>query len=271
MKRLAAISVALLGISAGPPADDLVREANAVLAGGDVDGAETRYEAAAATTNDPGLVEFNLGVARVGRGDFRRAETAFRRSLSDADVPPERRARALHNLGHCLVRQAGPWDVRRLQDAIDCFDAAATETSDDGLRRDARHNLELAKLLWAKARAIRPPGSKDEKWDDPPEPPKDKKSPPPEQKQDGDPKAGPPDGKSGLEKAKESAKGPQGVKKAVPGQGSLPVIPDTAEVPSISADQARLLLEVATERLNRERQRLRSDAILGERPRANDW
>src|SRR5437764_211914 len=41
-----------------------------------------------------------------------------------------------------------------------------------GQPTDAGHNLEVAKLLWAKARAKRPPGERDPEWDESPQNPK---------------------------------------------------------------------------------------------------
>src|SRR4029078_6442509 len=86
--------------------------------------------------------------------------------LGDADIPPERRARSLYNLGNCLVRQAGETDVQLLQASIESYELALRGAADEGVRTDAGHNLEVAKLLWAKARAKRPPGERDPDWDD---------------------------------------------------------------------------------------------------------
>jgi hypothetical protein len=51
----------------------------------------------------------------------------------------------------------------------------------------------------------------------------------------------------------------------------LPVLPDTGDVEPLSAEQAHAVLQRAAERLQRERQKLREDAIQGDRPRVNDW
>jgi tetratricopeptide (TPR) repeat protein len=278
LRRLTIALPAVLLVSAGPvePASDLIRQANDAYAIGGLDAAERLYSRAEERTADPGLVAFNKGAALYRRGDFRRAELCFRRTLGDAEAPADRRARALYNLGNCLVRQAGETDVKQLQAAIDCYEMALHESADDGLRSDAGHNLEIAKLLWAKARARRPPGERDPDWDDP-----KSKDPPP------DPTKRPEDmGGDGTGDGSKSAdpiakldpgKGPDAgptakeIEKPTPGQGNLPVLPDTDRVESLSPEDARAVLRKAADRLQRERQKLREEAAQGERPRANDW
>jgi tetratricopeptide (TPR) repeat protein len=271
--------LATLLVSAGPvkPPDDLVRSASEAFARGDLDDAEFLFAQAEEHAADPGLVAFNKGAILYRRNDFRRAELCFRRTLGDAAIPADRRSKALYNLGNCLVRQAGESDIKQLQSAIDCYEMAIREATDDGVRTDASHNLELAKLLWAKARARKPPNERDPEWDDP----KDPKEPPPDPKKspENQPKDGTGEGnnkqdngaKIEPDKGKDKGVASKEVQKPVPGQGNLPVLPDTDEVPSRSPDDARAFLKKAAERLQRERQKLREEAAQGERPRANDW
>jgi hypothetical protein len=275
--RFLLLFAALIGISAGPaqPPDDLVRRANEAVAGGDLEAAESLYAQAEERSPDPGLVAFNTGTLLYRRADYRRAELCFRRTLGDAAIPRERRGKGLFNLGNCLVKQ-GETDLRQLQAAIDCFELALREPLEEGIRRDAEHNLELTKLLWAKARAKNPDKEHDPEWDNPreKEPPPDPKKPPEPQGKDGanenasklDPavKIDPGKGQDKGVATKETAK-------PVPGQGNLPVLPDTEEVPSRSTDDARAFLKKAADRLQRERQKLREEAVQGERIRANDW
>jgi tetratricopeptide (TPR) repeat protein len=273
---LAGLAVVL--VSAGPATvpDDLIRQGNDAIARGDIDTAEGLYQQAEERADDPGLVAFNKGIALYRHGDFRRAELSFRRTLGDASIPADRRERALYNLGNSLVREAGDTDVKLLQAAIESFELVLRESSDDGLRRDAGHNLEIAKLLWAKARARRPANERDPNWDEPRDP--NRPPPDPSKKED-----------SGNDSTNEGSKIPEtGTKidpgkgpdpgvapketpKAVPGQGSLPVLPDTGEVPSLSQEDARTELKRTADRLQRERQKLREEAASGERIRANDW
>ena len=159
--------LATLLVAAWPPQppENVIREANDAFGRGDLESAESLYARAEERAPDPGLVAFNKGTALYNHGEFRRAELCFRRALGDADIPADRRARAMYNLGNCLVRQAGDTDVRQLQSAIDCYELAIRESSDEGIRSDAGHNLEVAKLLWAKARARRPAGERDPEWE----------------------------------------------------------------------------------------------------------
>jgi len=277
MMLFATLAVLLIGAGTPPTTDDLVRQANDAVERGDLDTAEHLYAQAEERAHDPGLIAFNKGTLLYHRADFRRAELCFRRSLGDAAIPPDRRGRGLYNLGNCLVRQAGETDVRQLQSAIDCYEMVLRESADEGLRSDAAHNLELAKLLWAKARARRPQGDRDPEWDEPKEP----RQPPPDPTKppEGNGSDGTGDGPKKLEPGPklDSGQGPgQGMipkeaEKAAPGQGNLPVLPDTDDVRPLPLEDVRAELNRAGQRMHRERQKLREEAAQGERPRANDW
>lgn len=270
-------AAALFAVAAALPSPvaDLLRAGNEAFARRDWDAAEALYAEAEALTPDPGLVAFNKGLALYCRGDFRRAELCFRRTLSDAAIPAERRAQALYDLGNCLVRQAGDTDLKQLQAAIECFDRTVTAATDDGLRTDARHNLEVAKLLWARARAKKPPDERDPEWDKPPDPQRPPEAPRPPDLGPEEPGNGNPQGASGAKA--ELAKGPTAEGKGVetdrttPGAGNLPVVPDTGEVTSLAPEDARAWLKQAAGRLQRERRKLREDAAQNDRPRTRDW
>ena len=147
-------AAAILTVSASPgerPPDELVRLGNLAYHSGDVSTAGRLYESAAVRTTDPGLVAFNTAAVRFADGDYRAAEVHYLQALSDPAIPPGRRAEAEYNRGVCLLRRGGSADVYRA--AIAAFEAAlAVPGADAGLAADARHNLELAKLLWADAR-----------------------------------------------------------------------------------------------------------------------
>jgi hypothetical protein len=134
----------------------------------------------------------------------------------------------------------------------------------------------VAKLLWAKARAKRPPGERDQEWDDRP----DTKRPPPEGPKPPDP--GSDNTGEGPKKAEAGAKldvgkGPEAgmvqkeTDKAAPGAGNLPVLPDNGQVESLAPEDARKVLEKAAKRLQKERENLRKEAAQGDRPRPKDW
>lgn len=272
---LAVVGFALVAAGEPVPVGDHMRAADEAFARGDWETAETLYAQAEERSPDPGLVSFNKGTALYRRGDFRRAELCFRRTLGDAAIPAERRGRALYNLGNCLVRQAGDSDVRTLQAAIECFEMALREAPDEGVRTDAGHNLEVAKLLWAKARAKRPPGEQDPDWEDRRDqrrPPPDPKAPDPGPENTGEgPKNIEAGAKLDVGKGKDAGMVQKEVEKAAPGAGNLPVLKDDDEVESLSPEDARAVLQKAAERLQRERRKLREEAAQGDRPRLKDW
>ncbi|HEX3146843.1 MAG TPA: hypothetical protein VHR66_02005 [Gemmataceae bacterium] len=270
--------VCVLLVAAGEqrPVADRLREGNDAFVRGEWEGAESLYAQAEERADDPGLVAFNKGAALYRRGDFRRAELSFRRCLGDAAIPEERRGRALYNLGNCLVRQAGETDVKQLQSAIECYEMSLLARVDDGLKTDAGYNLEVAKLLWAKARARRPAGERDPEWDEspdakrPPDAPKSPKDPGAEAAGNGQ-KNTEPAPKLELGKGPEAGTTPKESQKTAPGAGNLPVLPDNGVVESLTIEDARTALKRAELRLQRERRKLREDAAQGERPRNNDW
>jgi tetratricopeptide (TPR) repeat protein len=273
---VSAVGLALVAAADPPSVVDQLRVGNDAFARGDWETAESAYAQAEERSPDPGLVEFNKGSALYRHGDFRRAELCFRRALGDADIPAERRGRALYNLGNCLVRQAGDTDVKTLQAAIECFERAARESPDQGVKTDAGHNLEVAKLLWARARAKRPPNERDPEWDDRPDP----KRPPPDGPKPPDPGSenngeGPKKFETGpkldVGKGPEAGTMPKETDKAAPGAGNLPVLPDNGEVKTMEPANVRAELKKAAERLQRERRKLREEAAQGDRPRPKDW
>jgi tetratricopeptide (TPR) repeat protein len=272
---LAGIGLALVAAGEPVPVADHLRAADEAFARGDWEAAELLYAQAEERSPDPGLVSFNKGAALYRRGDFRRAELCFRRAIGDAAIPAERRGRALYNLGNCLVRQAGDTDVKTLQAAIECYELSLREAPDEGVRTDAGHNLEVAKLLWAKARAKRPPGERDQDWDerkDPRRPPPDPKSPDPGPENSGEgPKNIETGSKLDVGKGKDPGLVQKEVEKAAPGAGNLPVLPDTGQVETLAPEDARAVLQKAAERLQRERRKLREEAAQGDRPRPKDW
>jgi tetratricopeptide (TPR) repeat protein len=269
--RWPVVVVAMLVMApAFPTTEELLQQANTLASQGNLDQAELLYDQAEERANDPGLVAFNKGFVYSRRGDHRRAELYFRRALGDDAIPPPRQSKAFYNLGNALVQQAGASDLKRLQAAILCYEEALRITQDEGLKADATHNLEVAKLLWFQAQAKRPPEERERAWDDkqklpdaPEEEPQDHggKSPKDNQRLEHSPKQGPE-----IEKMQ-----PVETKQAAPGQGNLPIIPDTDEVTSYAPEDARKVLIEAGNRLQKERQQHRSEARPGERPHANDW
>jgi tetratricopeptide (TPR) repeat protein len=258
--------------------NEIVREGNAAFERGDYAAAETLFSRAEEGAADPGLVAFNKAVALYSEGRYRDAEVHLRRALSDAAIPVERRARSLYNLGNSLVQQAGESDVPRLRAAIRTYELCLERIGDGepGLRSDAAHNLELAKLLWARARTKSSEAQKsvnDEEPKDSGPPPETKKEP--NKDDDNSPGVEPKKGfmpKKVENAGKADAKGQEiESKEPPPGAGNLPVLKDEDELTPLSADDTRAYLRQAAERLRKERLNLRKQAALPEGVRLNDW
>ncbi len=145
--RPAIITATAFAIAAAP-IDDWLRRGNADLAAGRAESALAWYAKAAERTPDPGQVAFNQGVALGNLGRFRDAELHFRRSLVDAQG--ERRAKALFNLGTCLVRRCGGIERKALSDAVIAFQQAMPIANGE-MANEITMNLRIAEQLLAQA------------------------------------------------------------------------------------------------------------------------
>ncbi|HEY2787058.1 MAG TPA: hypothetical protein VGJ05_19005, partial [Fimbriiglobus sp.] len=174
----------------------------------------------------------------------------------------------------CLLKRGGPASVYRT--AISCFETSldaglfgATQTA------DAKHNLELAKLLWAEARL------KDAAPDRPNDPPPEEKPdvPPPK------PDAGP------TQTGPEAAIGPEGVGPAprggpapgpadgqpIPtdqqsaGSGTLPVLADADGVQKLTPEDTQTYLARIAIRLAKDRRDTARLVAGPDRKGVRDW
>ena len=259
--------------------DETIREAEQLVLDGDYQNALKTYQSVAERASDPGLIAFNMATIYWQLGDYRQAEVHYRMSLDDDVIPLERRARALYNLGNCLMKLSAGTEVRSMRDAIECYDLCLRLAETKDLLADAAHNQELAKILWNRARAAfaEPPTPN---TNNPPQ-----RNPPSGTGLDSNDKD--PQTDSGhateLQPLKKESISP--VQKKVdpgnepkkselpppPGAGSLPVLPDTDEVVRASVSDTRLALSAAEARLHKIRMRLRSYAAIPENPSGKDW
>lgn len=273
--RLLVLLAALIAVSAGPPVDspdDLIRLGNDAFDRGDFDAADRLYAAAAERTPDPGLVAFNRAAAAVRRGDVREAEANYLRTLDDRDAPPTRRAHALYNRGVCLLLRGN--SAATFRSAVACFEQAADDAgADAALAADARHNLELAKLLWNKARAKE--NSHQRPNDLPPDVPE--LPPPPMGQPEGGMEPGAGDtGPNGGKPEPIAGAGPKGgspreTQQKAPGAGSLPVRLDPDTPDNLSTDDAKALLRHHMNRMKKDRQDNARLTAGPERPNVRDW
>ena len=275
------ISVCVASVAAAPlppdSADELVRRANEEFRAGNAEAADALYTAAEERTVDPGLVAFNRAAVLFERGDFREAERNYDRVLADAACPPARAAGAWYNRGTCLLNRGGALSV--YHSAVACFEnALASAAADEPLKADARHNLEIAKLLWIEAARKQQPT----------EPPSPNDQPPPEEgkkpklqpeKQPGGPDTEPgqedtrgakPQG--GAQQVQQGGRTPTPGDQTVAGNNPNLLVPeDTDAVQNLSPEEAREYLKRTAERRKRELQSMLRMLYGPHRADVQDW
>jgi Ca-activated chloride channel family protein len=258
------IPLALILISAAPPdakqvtpsspVDHLIQKGNTAYEAEDFDGALKLYEQAEERSIDPGLVAFNKAAALYRRERYAEAARHYQRCLEDKQAPPLRLARGYYDLGNCLVKQAGPADVKILEEALVSYrECLALAAADDGLKSDARHNLELATLLWLKAKtaAREKPSNGESKDDHKPKDPVNEKDP---GSQIGKEK-GP--GTKGEKIEKGDGPEDKGGQKKLATPGKILNLPDQDELVKLPPEDTSALLEQAAQRILNERREYR--------------
>ena len=253
-----------------------LRQGNVAYRNGDYEFAEQRYADALETSTNPGLVAYNRGLALARQGEYRAAETDFRASLSDATAPTSRQAACHYNLGLCLLLRAnfegGSFNLTT--EAIREFERTLSLLNDkEPLRKDALHNLEVAKLLWIEARnqALQQPPQQEQaaipERNNDFQPPTFEELEPTPQPGNGSPRSAQPGG----DVAGQQRMDPIETDQQSPGAGTLPVLADSDEPQPLNPADARLHLQRVAQRLRAERQA--NAAVEGERtfPHVRDW
>jgi tetratricopeptide (TPR) repeat protein len=254
---LICFSVCLFVLGAGP-VTSLIFDGNVSFAAEDYPAALDFYEQAEERTTDPGLVAFNKAAALYRLKKYREAELHFRRCLDDQQAPPVRKARAYYDLGNCLLKQAQAADAPMLERAMGFYrECLALNVPDGDLLAYAQHNLELATLLWLKAKIA----AKDSPT--PPDQPEDPRRTAREQRFQDEPGArkartGDPADQA-AEKADEGPDGQKpGKKNAAPGK--LLNLPDQDELVPLPPEDALATLEDASRRILGEHRTYRRQA-----------
>lgn len=103
------------------------------------------YRQALELSEEPPRLAYKLGVADFFRGHYRDAERWFRAAAMTSIG--EEKAKALYNWGTCLLHRSEGVSSDLLDQAIPCFESCLALKPNEALQRDARQNLELAKLL----------------------------------------------------------------------------------------------------------------------------
>jgi tetratricopeptide (TPR) repeat protein len=254
------------GAAAGP-GDDWLRRGNAAFNRDDFDEALRCYAQAEAETTDPGAVAFNEAATLFRAERFAEAERHYRRCLDNAPGP--RRGPALFNLGNCLLRRADEKNLDAFASAVKCYEECLEQPGLPlTLKARAENNLELARLLWLKAKAEDPAkqaGNKQQQKE-----PKDKGG---KRQDDGgeDGKQGPqnPQDGKGDPTRKDGRKGNDNDKQSA-GKGNLATLPDNEQLVPMTVQETRDLLEELSERLRQE-QRSRQRMTAPPSGRVRDW
>ncbi|HEV3144942.1 MAG TPA: tetratricopeptide repeat protein [Gemmataceae bacterium] len=267
---IASLAFALIGAHQADVAVDYERRAEAAFAAGQYSEADFLYSRAEESSLEPGRTAFNHGVALFHLGRYRDAERLFQCSL-EATSNGGDKAKIWFNLGTCLLYGSNGQDAIRLAEAMDCFHHCLTAAGDEGLRDDARHNLELSKQFWRRLRQNEPPPEENE-------PPGNDSRPPdrePNTPMNSSPEASNSNSSGGSQRPASPApsEGPKPIptNQQHPGAGHLPPIPESEQLKPLSPQEARELLQQAAERIARERKAMQKAGV-GNEPRGYpDW
>jgi len=259
-------SLPALGAADGP-GNDWLRRGNAAFDREDYDEALRCYAEAEARTTDPGAVAFNEAAALYRSDRFGEAERYYRRCLENARGP--RLAQTLFNLGTCLLKQADEKNLDAFAQAVKCYEECLDQPGlAVSLRGRAENNLELARLLWLKARAEDPAKQSGNKQQN-----KEPKTNNGKKQDDGgeDPQKGPQDPQDGKGDAsrKDGQKGSDNDKKGA-GKADLSTLPDNEQLVPMTVQETRALLDELSEQLRQQR-RARQRTMAPPAGRVKDW
>jgi tetratricopeptide (TPR) repeat protein len=267
----ALLTVLFIGAAPTANVEDLLRQGNQAFARKDYSAAVALYTRAEAHATDPGHVAFNKAAALYEQGEFRQAERAYRCALEGAIEP--RLSQARYGLATCLVRQGRELGPKAILEAVILYEQCLSrEGIDPDLATDVRHNLELAKLLWLEAQAR----AADRTDEGPDEDTRTKPTDPPGKKPETggtDPGTGRPEprGKHVPVQSDVGTRPTPTNEPPGPGKGTLPPIPDDADLPPLSAEDAAAHLEQAAAQIARERHTHRKQSVKPVAPGVKDW
>jgi Ca-activated chloride channel family protein len=267
----AVILAVLVLVGAAPPLpEDLVRQGNDAIQRKDYEAALRFYEQAEVGTPDPGLVAYNKGTALFRLGRLREAELCYLRCLQDRVILPERRRKALYDLGVALMqRGADMRDSDALGRAVESFDLCCQDSAaDKKLHDDAEYNLELARLLWRKVRTEKGEGDGDKNDRDGNDPKKNSPNKSPsgggDDGTDKDPGQGP------VDKTNPGDRKVAQTDQKMPGAGNVQALPDREQLQTMDSNDA--LERLAREIQRIERQQAEALGSMGERGgHVKDW
>ncbi len=282
LRRLLAVVLLTGVLLAAAPADETrtwLRRGNEAFQRGDYAVAISCYEKAEPRSTDPGEVAFNLATARYflaessseGRwAQLREAEQLYRCCLDPEDP---RHLQALYGLGTCLVQSAGAQGVEELNRAVECFERCLELGHNPDLLASARYNLEATRFRLAQ---VQPPPERNSETppsnDQPRSDPRDRRNP------NFDPGQGFQPGRERGQKGtavpinRERGQGATETNdQAAPGKSNIPPVPDNADLPPLSPQDAAQHLEQASQRILQEDRAHRQRRARPALPGVRDW
>lgn len=252
------LTVVSIGLGLTTVEDDLLRRANAAFDRGEFENAIALYERLEDRTDDPGQTAFNKATALYRLGRFREAELHYRRALEGAEG--RRRSAALFGLGNSLVQQEASLGAPALREAIQRYEECLTLKSDEPAADDVRHNLELARLLWLQRKSDpqKPDRSSPDNGSDNQPPDRGGTKPMNGGSEEPRPNQVPKSIGDPMRVQPEPGATPIKTDDVAPGKGTLPPVPDTDELRSMTTEDAtehlrRATLKVLSERRVHER------------------
>lgn len=266
---LAVLALVVSGAAPNASVEELLRRGNAAFGDGDYATAAAFYDRAEERATDPGLVAYNKATAlyRLAAADarestrhFRDAEIYYRAAATTSAEP--RRSRALFGLGNSLLQARGE-EVGALREAIRCYRACLVSPDGDAsLAKNARHNLELAKLLCIRALARNPQADRDKKDESDGSNSSEQPMGSEDKPREGgnDPGAEANRMAAGQQAADANGQQPIQTDQRMGGPGTLPPVEDSDKPTPLTPEEASQHLRNAIQEIDRERnnQRLRS-------------
>ncbi|MGF1583575.1 MAG: hypothetical protein ACFCD0_30015 [Gemmataceae bacterium] len=249
------VSLVLLGSSGAESSNDLVRAANSAVAENRLEDALVLYTQAERRTTDPGLVAFNKAAILYRLERYREAERHYERALAGAKGV--RMAKSYYGLGTAKLRLSEGTEAQVLSHAVECFRLCrAVSPLPKDLRKKADSNLELARVLLAKARANLA-NKKEPKQDGNDKTQNNNSDPDSKPEENGGPQNT--EGQAEPTKTKETGKKAEGKNEEdappIPGKGNLPPLADDDKLQPIDPEDARRYLEQMLRRIEQQREK----------------
>lgn len=274
-----ALAMLLIAAADAMNPEELVRRGNAAFDRQEYEAAVKLFTEAEPLIPNPGIVAHNKAAALYRLGRFAEAQLHYERCLEEAE--PHQRAALQFDLANCLLQQAQASSNGKLfRDTAAAYERCLAEPMiAEELKSSARHNLELAKLLWLQARLARAGQKEPEPGNEPRNDPPAKTPENPEKPDDGGnsqsgatPKPSPDkDGKTKPE-TKDGKQEPIPTTERTAGRGNEKALPpDKQKLDPVPVETALKNLKRAAEKISDERTLYRLRAAPAPTRDVPDW